>query len=170
MNPKDKFPFVDLSNFLDEIFGKVDSLHEKIQSEVEKNNPFTKVWGETMDYYPAYSYPPSNVYITPDKAIVFEMALAGFRQEDLDLKFVGDYMLFSAQLDATQEIEGLRYLKKRLKLKPIEEQKFYVPEDKFARDQVSATFKNGLLRIVIPSQGEVKAKPGVSIKIKGEDS
>ena len=33
---------------------------------------------ENTDYYPNYSYPPMNVFMTEDKSLVFEFALAGF--------------------------------------------------------------------------------------------
>lgn len=152
---------MDLNKFLDEVFGQV----EKIQFEMEKNFPFNKNACEGLDFYPNYSYPPMNVFLTKEKDLVFEMALAGFRQEDLDLKFVGDYMFFSAKPQPVEEGEEIRYLKRRLKLKPIEEQKYYVPEDKFDQKKVSANFKNGLLRIQIPSRQEVQPKEGVRIEI-----
>lgn len=167
---KEKFPFVDLSRILDEVFGQMGEFSEKLQCEMEKNFPFhEKGFGEGMDYYPSYAYPPMNVYLTQDKSLVFELALAGFRQEDLDLKFQGDSMIFSAKAPQADSTEGLKYLKKRLKLKEIEPQRYYVPEDKFDRNQVSAQFKNGLLRIVVPSRTEVKPEGGVKVNIQAED-
>lgn len=163
MNRDNKFPFMDLNKFLDEVFGQVDSLSEKLQSEMEKTfHP----WAEGLDFYPAYAYPPMNVYLTPEKDLVIEMALAGFQQDDLELQFVGDYLLFSARPQSVEEAEGLRYLKRRLKLKPVEQQKYYVPADKFDQTQVSAGFKNGLLRILVPAKTTVTPKEGIKVEIK----
>ncbi len=169
MNKDTKFPFPDLNKLLDEVFGQVDQFSEKLQAEVEKNFPFhgRGAWGEGLDFYPAYSYPPMNVYLTTDKSLVIEMAMAGFQQEDLSLQFVGDSLLFSAKPQFVEEVEGLRYLKRRLKVKPIEEQKYFVPVDKFDQKAVSAVFKNGLLRITVPSRSVVEPKEGVKVDIQG---
>lgn len=167
MNKDNKFPFMDLNKFLDEVFGQVDTFSEKLQSEMEKTFHTHGPWAEGLDFYPAYAYPPMNVYLTSEKDLVIEMALAGFQQDDLELQFVGDYLLFSARPQIVEEAEGLRYLKRRLKLKPVEQQKYYVPADKFDQAQVSAAFKNGLLRILIPSKTVVTPKEGIKVNING---
>jgi HSP20 family protein len=164
MNKDSNFPFLDLSKFLDEVFGQVETINEKIQHEMEKNFNLGKGL-EGLDFYPAYSYPPMNVYLTQDKSLILEMALAGFQQEDLDLQFVGDYLIFSAKSQTVEDQEGIRYLKRRLKLKPVEQQKYYVPADKFDQSQVTASFKNGLLKVLIPSKGEVTPKEGIKVDI-----
>jgi len=169
MNKDNRFPFMDLNKLLDEVFGQVDSISEKLQTEMEKNFPFhgQGPWGEGLDFYPAYAYPPMNVYLAGDKSLVIEMAMAGFQQEDLNLEFVGDSLLFSAKPQPVAEVEGLRYLKRRLKIKPVEQQKYFVPADKFDQSQVSAVFKNGLLRITVPSRTTVTPKEGVKVNIQG---
>ena len=53
-------------------------------------------------------------------------------------------------------------------MKPIEEQRFFVPEDKFDRDQVNATYKSGLLRVVVPPQENVSAETEVTVNIVSE--
>ena len=166
MNKDNKFPFMDLNKFLDEVFGQVDSFSEKIQSEMERTFHTRAQWTEGLDFYPAYAYPPMNVYLTEGKDLVIEMALAGFQQDDLELQFVGDYLHFSARPQTVEEVEGLRYLKRRLKLKPVEQQKYYVPADKFDQSQVSAAFKNGLLRILIPAKVVVTPKEGIKVEIR----
>lgn len=166
MNKDNKFPFMDLNKFLDEVFGQVDSFTEKLQSEMEKTFHTQGPWTEGLDFYPAYAYPPMNVYLTPEKDMVIEMALAGFQQDDLELQFVGDYLLFSARPQTVEESEGLRYLKRRLKLKPVEQQKYYIPADKFDQTKVTAAFKNGLLKIVIPSRTVVTPKEGIKVEIR----
>jgi HSP20 family molecular chaperone IbpA len=165
MNKDNKFPFMDLNKFLDEVFGQVDSISEKFQSEMERTFQARGPWAEGLDFYPAYAYPPMNVYLTGEKDLVIEMALAGFQQEDLELQFVGDYLHFSARAQTIEDGEGLRYLKRRLKLKPVEQQKYYVPADKFDQTQVSAAFKNGLLKILIPSKTIVTPKEGFKVNI-----
>jgi len=166
MNKDNKFPFMDLNKFLDEVFGQVEGISEKLQSEMERTFQTRGPWTEGLDFYPAYAYPPMNVYLTPEKDLVLEMALAGFQQDDLELQFVGDYLLFSARPQVVEEPEGLRYLKRRLKLKPVEQQKYYVPADKFDQTLVTAAFKNGLLRITVPSKSVVTPKEGIKVEIR----
>jgi len=121
---------------------------------------------ENADYYPGYSYPPMNIYLTPERSYVFEFALAGFDEKDILLTFQGDYMVFSARM-GMEELpeEGVRYFKRRLKLKDVEKQKYYVPADKFAQDKVKAVFKNGILKIAIPPKAEADAPEGIKIEI-----
>jgi HSP20 family molecular chaperone IbpA len=130
---------------------------------------------ENIDYYPHYSYPPMNVYITPDRSMIFEFALAGFDEKDISLSFQGDYMVFSAKLnedtgfDLSQE-ENHRYFKRRLKLRNIERQKYYVPLDKYAQESVKAVYKNGILRVSIPPKDEIDQYDGIKIEIIKEDT
>jgi len=165
----------DITRVFDDVFTAADNIQESIAQQMEKISPVArgKGLGDVVDYYPTYCYPPTNVYLTTDKSLIFEMALAGFEQKDLDLKFVGDYMVFSAKLASEaseEEHKGLKYLKKRLKLKPVDDQRYYVPQDRFNRAEINATFKNGLLKIVLPSLAAPKPAEGVKVEIHTEES
>jgi HSP20 family molecular chaperone IbpA len=151
---------------------------------------FHGVFDENIDYYPNYSYPPMNVFITEDKSLVFEFALAGFGENDISLSFQGDYMVFSAKLNNTDPVvaEGsaeldedakpfnadnvekptVHYFKRRLKLKDIEKQKYYVPLDKYAQEKVRAIYKNGILKVVVPPKDEPEQNSGIKIEIVRE--
>jgi HSP20 family molecular chaperone IbpA len=133
---------------------------------------FRESFGENIDYYPAYSYPPMNVYMTPERSLVFEFALAGFSEKDVSLSFQGDYMLFSAVMPAdggeNPADEDVRYFKRRLKLKNIERQKYYVPLDKYVQEKVQAVFKNGILRVLVPPKDEPD-QGGIKIEIVSGD-
>jgi HSP20 family molecular chaperone IbpA len=120
---------------------------------------------ENADYYPNFSYPPMNVYLTPDRSIVFEFAVAGFEEKNISLSFQGDYMVFSAKIDLEPPMEGIRYFKRRLKLKDIEKQKYYVPADKFAQEKVKAVFRNGILKVTVPPKELTESTEGIKIEI-----
>lgn len=130
-------------------------------------------WDDNMDFYPTYSYPPMNVYLSKEREMIFEFAMAGFDENSIDLQFVGDYMVFSAKIPEVNEEDdaddGVKYFKRRLKMKDIKEQQYYVPEEKFDRDKVSARFRNGVLKVVIPPKEEFQTKEGIKIQILGED-
>jgi len=120
---------------------------------------------ENADYYPNFSYPPMNVFLTPDRSIVFEFAVAGFEEKNISLSFQGDYMVFSAKIDLEPPMEGIRYFKRRLKLKDIEKQKYYVPADKFAQEKVKAVFRNGILKVTVPPKELTESTEGIKIEI-----
>jgi HSP20 family molecular chaperone IbpA len=131
---------------------------------------------ENIDYYPNYSYPPMNVYMKNDRTMVFEFALAGFDEKDISLSFQGDYMVFSAKIsgeegssfggsDFQTPEENLRYFKRRLKMKDIEKQKYYVPLDKYAQEEVKAVFRNGILKVTVPPKEEPDLNDGIKIEI-----
>jgi len=134
-----------------------------------ERSPFGFGQDENVDYYPSYSYPPMNAYMTADRTLVFEFALAGFDEKDIDLSFQGDYMVFSARM--TLEVppdDGVRYFKRRLKLKDIEKQKYYVPADKYEQERVKAVFRNGILKVTVPPKDEMDSGGGIKIEILKE--
>jgi HSP20 family molecular chaperone IbpA len=116
-----------------------------------------------------------NVYMTSDRSMIFEFALAGFDEKDISLSFQGDYMIFSAKFsedsipnptgEGLPPEENYQYFKRRLKMKNIEKQKYFVPLDKYAQEKVKAVFKNGILRVTIPPKDEPDQSDGIRIEI-----
>jgi HSP20 family protein len=164
---------IDLGQMMDEIFEATKDFGEAFKNgfnfKHKPDGPFH--WDENVDYYPHHSYPPANVYITNDRTLVFEFALAGFSETDINLEFQGDHMVLSAKAPVDSEKpEDVRYFKRRLKLKDLSEQKYFVPADKFDREKVKAVFRNGLLKVTVPSLENVESKEGIKIDIEQEDA
>ncbi|MCX7025130.1 MAG: Hsp20/alpha crystallin family protein [Spirochaetes bacterium] len=163
--------YVDIGSMLDEIFDAAKNFSETFRDNFDptKGPCSTFDHDENADWYPSYSYPPMNIYLTADRSIVFEFAVAGFDEKDISLSFQGDYMLFAARmgLDPVPE-EGVRYFKRRLKLKDIEKQKYYVPADKFDQEKVKAVFRNGILKVSVPPKDTTETTEGVRIDIVKE--
>jgi len=162
---------IDIGQIMDEIFEATRSFGENFGERARERTAeeFTR-WNDQVDYYPSYSYPPMNVYLTKDKQMVFEFALAGFREEDLNIEFQGDYMVFSAKAPEMEPDEDVRYFKRRLKFKEIDEQRYFVPEDKFDRESAKAVFKNGVLKITVPPNETIETKEGIKVEIVKEDA
>ena len=165
---------IDFGQMMDEIFEATKDFGEAFKhgfsfGKQGKGHPFN--WDENVDYYPHYSYPPANVYMKEDKTLVLEFALAGFAEDDIDLQFQGDHLVLNVKAPEQTEDEQVRYFKRRLKLKGVEDQKFYAPEDKFDRENVQAVYRNGLLRVTIPSKETVSEKESVKVDIvvEGDD-
>ena len=175
---------VDLGSIFDEIFEAARDFQDEFRKSYNACNcaeqegesrrtgtrrPGLHSWffDENTDYYPNYSYPPMNVFMTSDRSLIFEFALAGFDEKDISLSFQGDYMVFSAALpnEESERGENYRYFKRRLKMKDIEKQKYFVPLDKYAQDKVKAVFRSGILRVSIPPKEEQEQNSGIKIEI-----
>ena len=160
--------YTDLGSIFDEVFEAAQNFHDQFGKHFNFNvHPWA--FDDNVDYYPNYSYPPMNVFMTADKSLVFEFALAGFDEKDISLSFQGDYMVFSAAMPASDTSDGvsenIHYLKRRLKMRDIEKQKYYVPLDKYAQDKVKAVFRNGILRVSVPPKEEPDRNEGIKIDI-----
>jgi HSP20 family molecular chaperone IbpA len=184
--------YMDLGSIFDDIFDAAQQFKDEFHRNFQNCNPnetggfnqspfgiFGKqFFDENTDFYPNYSFPPMNVFMTGDRSLVFEFALAGFDEKDISLSFQGDYMVFSAQLsDAArpgdtgilQSGENVRYFKHRLKMKDIEKQKYFVPLDKYAQEKVKAVYRNGILKVTIPPKAEPDQNEGIKIEIVSEN-
>jgi HSP20 family protein len=163
--------YFDLGSLFDDIFEAARNFSDNISAEFrfDKEGPFGAFNDENVDYYPNYCYPPMNLYMTKDRTLVFEFAVSGFDESDIQLSFQGDYMTFSATMGKRDDPnEGVRYFKRRLKMKDIEKQKYFVPADKFDQSKVKAVFKNGILKVIIPARTEPETADGVKIEIVKE--
>ena len=162
--------FLDIGRIMDEIFEAAEDFRTQLKSSMEYS-PRGKGFGlgDIRDFYPAYSFPPSNIFMKADKTLIFEFALAGFSEDDISLEFKGEYMFLTVEgAERLEPTEEVRFFKKRLKFKNVSGQRYYVPEDKFDRDRTRANFKNGMLRIIIPPREEAAGQPSVKIKIEKE--
>jgi HSP20 family molecular chaperone IbpA len=173
---------VDLGTIFDEIFEAARDFQNEFrknfndQSRGHSHGESPWCFDENTDYYPNYSYPPMNIYMTGDRSLIFEFALAGFEENDISLSFQGDYMVFQAAMsragtadgqngEASVPDESIRYFKRRLKMKDIEKQKYFVPMDKYAQDKVKAVFRNGILKVTVPPREELEQNGGIKIEI-----
>ena len=176
---------LDLGSIFDEIFEAAKNFQEEFSKNftpggdgygARRPEDHSWIFNENTDYYPNYSYPPMNVYMTSDRSLIFEFALAGFDEKDISLSFQGDYMVFSANIpkpDSADNIvqgdcAGNRYFKRRLKMKDIEKQKYFVPLDKYAQEKVKAVYRNGILKVSIPPKEEPGQNDGIRIEIVKE--
>ncbi|MDR2793977.1 MAG: Hsp20/alpha crystallin family protein [Treponema sp.] len=178
--------YTDMGTVFDEIFEAARNLHDEFSRNFNgfdnehfgRNSNPRWPFDENIDYYANYSYPPMNVYMMGDRSMVFEFALAGFDEKNISLSFQGDYMVFSAKIgdDTAESVDSnngangdnYRYFKRRLKFKNIEKQKYFVPQDKYAQENVKAVFKNGVLKIVVPPKDEPDLNDGIKIEIVKE--
>lgn len=158
--------YLDLGQIFDQIFKATEEFTNTFGDfafDARKNT-------EHRNYYSIYPFPPANIYMRSDRSMVFEFAFAGYRDSDISLEFSGDNMVLSASAPKqTCDEEEVIFFNRRLKYKTIPEQKYYVPEDKFDRENAKAVYRNGILKVTVPSREEVKESGGVKIEIVNED-
>ena len=169
----------DLGRIMDEAFEWAQDFSEHFQRGMRGAGfPGAEELGEKLkerfkcyeDLYPHYDYPPANIYLTREKSLVFEIALAGFAEQGISLEFRGDYLYFSARAPEVEEPgEGVQFFKRRLKLKSVEEQRYYVPVDKFDHTRVQARFRGGLLRVTVPPREGAARQEGIRVNIVNEE-
>ena len=161
---------IDIGQIMDEIFEATRNFGESFGEAAHRRKPedFFR-WNDQVDYYPSYSYPPMNVYLTKEKEMVLAFALAGFKETDINIEFQGDYMVFSAKKPEMEPSDDVRYFKRRLKFKEIENQRYFVPDDKFDRENAKAVFKNGVLKITVPPKETIETKEGIKVEIVEEE-
>lgn len=164
-----KHEFPDMRELMDEIFGAAEDFKNAFTSEFQDFGKHSFTWHDQRDYYPGYSYPPVNVFMKEDKTMVLQFALAGFSESDINLEFKGDYLIFSAEAPADFEPDdNVRYFKRRLKLKSVKDQRYFIPADKYHQDKVDAVLRNSILTVTIPPRDEVQEEEGVKVDIKAE--
>ena len=165
---------VDLGRIMDEAFSAFEQFGETFGQEARQAGEHARhaaegCWGSGpfADCYPAYLYPPANVYLAPDKHFVLEVALAGFAEKDIGVQFRGDYLVFSAKApEAPTPDERTQWFKRRLRVRDVEEQRYFVPADKFDQAASQATFRNGLLRVVVPPRESPAASESIKVNIR----
>lgn len=159
--------YLDLGNLMDQIFQATETFTNSFG---DFGFQFQKD-ADHRNYYSVYPFPPANIYMLPDRTMVFEFALAGYHDTDISLEFQGDNMVLSAEApDQSPDSEEVIFFNRRLKYKTIPEQKYFVPEDKFDRESAKAVFKNGILKVTVPPREEVRDTQGVKIDIVNEDT
>ena len=110
--------------------------------------------------YPALNFPPANVEIDEKRDLHFEMALAGYPQENINLDFEGDYLVLKATPPKLVNTDNITVIRKGIKTTSINN-KYYVPSNKYLLEEAEATWKDGILKIKIPSKvsKDVKSLP-----------
>jgi HSP20 family molecular chaperone IbpA len=168
----------EFNDIFDDISRAARAFQQELSGYARNYHKFDGKDAHSTGVYDEYDWPPVNVYTAGDGTdlLVFEFGLAGFQEEDVSLVFQGDYMVLSAfcrtslkncdgQEDAPPET---RYLKKSLCFSTVEKQRYYVPVDKYAQEKTKAVFKNGLLRVSIPTKETAGQNCGIKIEISSQ--
>jgi molecular chaperone IbpB/HSP20 family protein len=105
-------------------------------------------------------FPPTDIYIDKDENLHIDMALAGFEETDLSMKFDPEGYLVIASKESTSDEDKTEDTDsvKRYVMKGIKRSQFsksiFIDTRYFDKTGLDAIMKNGMLNIKIPKKPE----------------
>lgn len=105
-------------------------------------------------------FPPCNYYADEDGTLHFDFAVAGYTQDEVDLKFEDDHLVLTLTPNGDESKKGKVFQKAIKKANSVT--RALVPFTKYDVAKATASFKDGMLKVTIPVKED--AKP-VSVKI-----
>jgi HSP20 family molecular chaperone IbpA len=112
-----------------------------------------------MDFRNVYSasFPPANVILKKNKNLVFEFAVAGYNQDNIDISFEGDKMVLDLKKPEKKVEEEDSYLVRGIKTS-CHKSLYFVPVSKYDVENTTASMKDGMLIVEIPAKEETKPR------------
>ncbi len=110
------------------------------------------------------SIPRVNILETNDDFQV-EMAAPGMKKEDFHVELDNDMLTISSEVSSNMEQnnENQRYTRREFNYHSFK-RSFYLPNTVEA-DKIKATYKDGMLNLIIPKKEEARKKPVKTITI-----
>ena len=134
---------------LEEMRRDMDRLFDEIFSPLQRRR---RTWGEKPDTVPIV--PNVEIYDRTNE-IVFRAELPGVKKEDIDLSITKDSLTLKGEIKKEEEVEAEYYVSEisygsfaRTVALPVEVES----------EKAKATFKNGILELVLPKREEAKPK------------
>lgn len=123
------------------------------------NNLFDNVWKNFFMEQPAdfkEAFPPTNLYTT-DKECVIQLALAGYKKEDLYVSVKDDtFEVGTVESFKVSDNKDTRYYINRIKTMPFKREYTVIAD--YDVSKAKASFEDGLLTIAIPVKEKAKPK------------
>jgi len=107
----------------------------------------------------------SNIkYVVPavnikenDKEVIIEVAAPGLSKKDFEISVENNTLTISAHKEEEKVEEGTNFIKKEFGYEKFQ-RSFTLPEDIFDVENIKASYKNGVLELVIPKKEEEQKK------------
>ena len=118
--------------------------------------------------YSVPAFPPVRV-VQRENKVSFKFALAGYKKEDIHIKFEKDCLLLSTS-ESFNKAEDKKEKSTKVLVDNFKTPKFsykyFVPSDKFDFDKTEASFTDGVLTVVVPAKDKVEEKKVKFVEIK----
>ncbi len=108
------------------------------------------------------SVPRANI-LESDNDFRVELAAPGYRKEDFQVKLDNDTLTIQTELSETEPHENMQYQRREFGYHAFK-RSFYLPNTVEA-DKIEATYRDGILQLMIPKKEEAKKKPARTIAI-----
>ncbi len=92
-----------------------------------------------------------------DKEVIIEVAAPGLTKKDFEVSVENNTLTISAHKEVEKLDEGTNYVKKEFGYENFQ-RSFTLPEEVFDVENIKATYKNGVLELVIPKREEQQKK------------
>lgn len=104
------------------------------------------------------SFPPCNVKVDKDKNLLIEFAIAGYKEDEINLSYEKNHLVVSIEPKTKEEDTKIyRVIRQGIKQGKATA-RVYVPSNLYDSSSVKAKFKNGILSITVDSLPESKSK------------
>ncbi|WP_139958834.1 Hsp20/alpha crystallin family protein [Flavicella sediminum] len=143
-NTNSKANFTNLSSLLDDLF----------------NRDLPSV--STSNFISKDSLPKVNIKEAADK-FVLEMAVPGLKKSDFKIDIDHKVLAIFTELKEEKEEEKENYTRREFGFSSFK-RTFTLP-DSVDDEKINATYKDGILSILLPKREEAKQKPARSVKI-----
>jgi HSP20 family molecular chaperone IbpA len=100
-------------------------------------------------------FPPTDYYADEDGTLHFDFAVAGYKEEDIDLTFEDDHLILKLSPKKEEDKKEWKYFVKRVKYSESE-LKAYVPFSKYDVNEAKAEMTDGMLKVSIPVREDSK--------------
>ena len=130
------------------LFDEIESLHEDLSRMVSE-------WMKDSTWQMGGGFPPLNVWSSPD-GIVVDAELPGVDPNDLEVSVHEDALTIAGKVNGRELQEGEKYLRRE---RPVGEFSRTVQLPfRASSEGVKASYKNGVLRVVVPRAEEDKPR------------
>lgn len=137
------FPEKSLGGFFDDFFNR--SLSDMVGNDITFSNPSVNVIENENDF---------NV----------EVAAPGLNKDDFNVEVDKDHLIISAHKEVEKEEKEGKYTRNEFNYSSFT-RRFFLPET-VDGDNIEASYKDGILKLVVPKREEAMTKAPLSIKIK----
>ncbi len=102
------------------------------------------------------SFGRTDVY-EHDRALVFETELPGVNKDEIAIKVEDDRLVISGEVKRNEEIDRENYFRVGRRYGRFQ-RCFPLPADLIQKDDIKATFEDGILRVTAPMRESIKEK------------
>ncbi len=114
-------------------------------------NQLTKVENQVKYVVPAVNIKEN------DKEVIIDVAAPGLSKEDFEISVENNTLTISAHKEIKEEEKGTNFVKKEFGFEKFQ-RSFTLPEDIFDVENIKATYKDGILEIIVPKKEEEQKK------------